>query len=574
MRNSRIFLKRVAIALGALLLVSAVGLAQVTVSLPTVAYSLGSTQAIPITVGDLTGQAAISFQTTVTYDKAIVKTTGVTTTGTLSAALGAPVVNNDTAAGKITIASAGTSAMSGSGTLIYLNVTVVGKGTTALTFSSFQFNEGTPAVTLTNGQVGVPSLAVKLSDVTSMAAAGGIVTLPITTEDITGQNVLSYQFTVTYDKTKFTITGASVTGTMSSAMGAPVVNASTAGVVTVAVAGTAPLTGAGLLINLVGTVVATGTSTAQFTSFQYNEGTPAVAGLAGTITIGANQKPTITKKMADTTIAENQALTYTYLATDPEAGAMTFSGNGLPTGATLSAAGVLAWTPSYTQQGTYDFYVVVKDNASLKDSVAQKITVTNVNRKPTWTMRAPLFLGVVSRNVAQPFAVSASDPDGDVLTWTWKVNGVTEKTGSTAADSAFSRTFTDAHGTAKTVIAVFADAGGMKDSVTWTFTITPVEEHVAVPTEFNLGQNYPNPFNPTTTISFSLPKEAPVTFEIYNMLGVKIRTLMAGQTKSAGLYTVAWDGRNDAGVSMSSGVYLYRINAGSFLASKKMTLLK
>jgi flagellar hook assembly protein FlgD len=161
------------------------------------------------------------------------------------------------------------------------------------------------------------------------------------------------------------------------------------------------------------------------------------------------------------------------------------------------------------------------------------------------------------------------------LTWTWKVNGVIEKgPGSTAADSAFTRNFSDAHGTAKVVTAVFADPSGLKDSTTWNFTITPVEEHVAVPTEFNLGQNYPNPFNPTTTISFSLPKEAPVTFEIYNMLGVKIRTLMAGQTKSAGLYTVAWDGRNDAGVSMSSGVYLYRINAGSFLASKKMTLLK
>ena len=147
------------------------------------------------------------------------------------------------------------------------------------------------------------------------------------------------------------------------------------------------------------------------------------------------------------------------------------------------------------------------------------------------------------------------------------------KTGSAAADSALVQTFTDAHGTAKSVVAVFADAAGLKDSTTWNFTITPVTD-IELPTEFALGQNYPNPFNPTTTISFSLPKEAPVTFEIYNMLGVKIRTLMAGQTKSAGSYSVYWDGKDDAGVSMSSGVYLYRISAGSFLASKKMTLLK
>jgi hypothetical protein len=559
----------VAIALGALLLVSAVGLAQVTVSLPTATYSLGSTQAIPITVGDLTGQAAISFQTTVTYDKAIVKMTGVTTTGTLSAALNAPVVNNDTAAGRITIASAGTSAMSGSGTLIYLNATVVGKGSTALTFTSFQFNEGTPAAALTNGSVTVPSLSVKLGDVATAAPVGGTFAIPVTVEDITGQNVISYQFTATFDATKYTITGATITGTMSSAMSAPVVNTATAGQVTVAVAGTTALTGAGTLINLTGTVVGTGASTVQFTSFQFNEGTPAVVGISGTITIGANLKPTITKKMADTTIAENQALAFTYLATDPESGALTFTATGLPTGATLSTAGALAWTPSYTQAGTYNFMVYVTDNASLKDSVAQKITVTDVNRKPVFGFRTPANPSVLSRNVATTFAVSASDPDGGALTFVWKVNGVTEKTG----DSTFSRTFNDAHGTAKTVIAVFTDVGGLKDSTTWNFTITPVAD-VELPTEFNLGQNYPNPFNPTTTISFSLPKEAPVTFEIYNMLGVKIRTLMAGQTKSAGLYSVAWDGRDDAGVSMSSGVYLYRISAGSFLASKKMTLLK
>jgi hypothetical protein len=563
------FIKRVAIALGALLLVSSVGLAQVTVSLPTATYSAGSTQAIPITVGDLTGQAAISFQTTVTYDKAILKLTGVTTTGTLSAGLNAPVVNNDTANARITIACAGTSALSGSGTLIYLNAIMVGKGSSALTFTSFQFNEGTPAATLTNGMASIPSLAVKASDVASAAAAGGVFNIPITTEDITGQNVLSYQFTLTYDRTKFTIAGASVTGTLSSGMNAPVVNSTTPGQVTVAVAGTSPLTGAGTLINLVATVVASGVSTVQFTSFQYNEGTPAVAGLGGTITIGQNVKPTITKKMADTTVAENQALAFTYLATDPEAGPLTFSATGLPTGATLSAAGAFAWTPTYTQAGTYNFTVLVTDNATLKDSVAQKITVTNVNRKPVFVSRTPVTATVISRNVATKFTVSVNDPDGDVLTFQWKVNGVVEGTN----DSSFTRTFTDAHGSAKTVSVTFTDAGGLSDSQTWNFTITPVED-IVLPTEFNLGQNYPNPFNPTTRISFSLPKEAPVTFEVYNLLGVKIRTLMAGETKSAGFYTVSWDGRDDAGVGMASGVYLYRVSAGTFLASKKMTLLK
>jgi hypothetical protein len=261
------------------------------------------------------------------------------------------------------------------------------------------------------------------------------------------------------------------------------------------------------------------------------------------------------------------------LAVDPEAGPVTFTSAGLPSGATLSTAGVLAWTPSYTQAGIFNFMVYATDNASLKDSVAQKITVTDVNRKPVFNSRTPAAPAVISRNVATNFVVSATDPDGGALSYTWKVNGVLEKTG-VGADSTFSRTFTDPHGTVKSVIAVFADAGGLKDSTTWGFSITPVADFDNIPTEFNLGQNYPNPFNPSTLISFSLPKEAPVTFEVYNMLGVKIRTLMAGETKSAGVYSVSWDGRDNAGVSMPSGVYLYRVSAGSFLASKKMTLLK
>jgi len=560
----------VAISLSALLLIGAIALAQVTVTLPSKNYKVGTTQQIPITVGDLTGKGAISYQTTITYDKTILKITGVTITGTLSAGFGNPTINADTANSKITIVAAGTSAMSSSGVLVYLNASILGKGTSPLHFDSFQFNEGNPASTLTDGQVVVPSLSLKVSDVTASSAVGSTVTVPIVVDDLTGQKVRSYQFVVTFDKTMINLTNASTTGTISSSYGNPTVNTNTAGQLTVVAAGTTELTGGGVLVNLTGTVVAAGASTVDFTSVQLNEGTPAVAGISGTVTIGSALKPAITKKMSDTTIAENQALSFTYLGTDPQSGALTFKGNNLPSGAAITTAGVLTWTPTYTQSGVYSFYIVVTNGVSLKDSVAQKITVTNVARKPVFNFRSPAIATVISRNVATKFAVSASDPDGGALIWEWKVNGVSEQSGS---DSSFTRTFADAHGSAKVVTAIFTKAGGLKDSTVWNFTITPVEQ-IEVPTEFALQQNYPNPFNPTTTISYSVPNSAPVTFEVYNMLGVKIRTLMAGQTKSAGSYTITWDGKNDAGVNMSSGIYLYRIRAGSFVASKKMTLLK
>ena len=89
-----------------------------------------------------------------------------------------------------------------------------------------------------------------------------------------------------------------------------------------------------------------------------------------------------------------------------------------------------------------------------------------------------------------------------------------------------------------------------------------------VPTEFTLHQNYPNPFNPTTEIKFNLPSATDVNLEIYNIIGGKVATLVDSYLE-AGEHTVTWDGRDAA-----SGVYLYRLEAGEFVATKKMVLLK
>ncbi|MDQ7818088.1 MAG: FlgD immunoglobulin-like domain containing protein [Melioribacteraceae bacterium] len=94
-----------------------------------------------------------------------------------------------------------------------------------------------------------------------------------------------------------------------------------------------------------------------------------------------------------------------------------------------------------------------------------------------------------------------------------------------------------------------------------------------IPTEFALSQNYPNPFNPTTSIKFAIPENANVQLNIYNMLGQKVRTIMDGM-QDAGYYTVNWDGTNDLGSKVSSGIYIYRISAGKYNATMKMNLLK
>jgi hypothetical protein len=96
---------------------------------------------------------------------------------------------------------------------------------------------------------------------------------------------------------------------------------------------------------------------------------------------------------------------------------------------------------------------------------------------------------------------------------------------------------------------------------------------VEVPTEFALGDNYPNPFNPTTTFTYSLPEASHVTIQVYDVSGRLVQTLVDAQ-KDAGRYDVKWNGQNNAGSMVASGLYLYRIEASSFTQVKTMMLVK
>lgn len=95
------------------------------------------------------------------------------------------------------------------------------------------------------------------------------------------------------------------------------------------------------------------------------------------------------------------------------------------------------------------------------------------------------------------------------------------------------------------------------------------DDDTGIPTEYVLEQNYPNPFNPSTTISFRLPESSDVTLQVFNLHGQVVGTIMQNVTKNAGNHTVSFDASK-----LSSGVYIYRIVAGSFTASQKMVLVK
>jgi hypothetical protein len=152
------------------------------------------------------------------------------------------------------------------------------------------------------------------------------------------------------------------------------------------------------------------------------------------------------------------------------------------------------------------------------------------------------------------------DGDADALI----LNGVdTVKVGDTlqSAQGVFAFSF----GTYKIEIRDMNDLGG--------YAVGVKSDIVAAPLTYELKQNFPNPFNPETRLYFSIPELQKVQLIVYNVVGQKVRTLLDTQY-SAGRHVVNWDGLNDAGHRVPTGVYIYRLKAGDFIDFKKMTMIK
>lgn len=97
---------------------------------------------------------------------------------------------------------------------------------------------------------------------------------------------------------------------------------------------------------------------------------------------------------------------------------------------------------------------------------------------------------------------------------------------------------------------------------------TNIEDQLSIPTKYRLEQNYPNPFNPSTTIKFGLPENSMVTLKVYNIVGEGVATLI-NEERDRGIHTIDFNASR-----LSSGIYFYKIQAGGFVETKKMLLLK
>jgi hypothetical protein len=98
-------------------------------------------------------------------------------------------------------------------------------------------------------------------------------------------------------------------------------------------------------------------------------------------------------------------------------------------------------------------------------------------------------------------------------------------------------------------------------------------DETVIPPSFSVSQNYPNPFNPSTVIEFNVPRATNITLRIYDVAGRAVRTLVSGY-QSSGRKRVEWNGRDDGGKAVASGVYFYRLSTGNFCETRKIVLVK
>jgi len=163
-------------------------------------------------------------------------------------------------------------------------------------------------------------------------------------------------------------------------------------------------------------------------------------------------------------------------------------------------------------------------------------------------------------------------------------NGVIIATALTGSDGSFTidempagefkMSATSTVGDAEQQVPVSVGNGRSAANVVLTLGTTSVKDATSeIPTKFELEQNYPNPFNPETTIKYHLPARVNVRLRIYNALGQELRTLV-NSLQDAGVYTATWDGKDNNGRQLSTGLYLFRLEAGDVVMTRKMAMVK
>ena len=314
-----------------------------------------------------------------------------------------------------------------------------------------------------------------------------------------------------------------------------------------------------------------------------------------------NVAPVFTDGSSTTrSVAENTAsstnIGSAVAATDADGDGITYSLGGTDAGSFSidSGTGQLQTNAAldYEEKSTYTVTVTVDDGWGGGASIAVTINVADVNEAPVFTEGSSTTRQVpvgspINTHVGSP--VSATDPEGGTTTYSLggtdadKFN-IDSSTGQIkVAAKLIPRTIPLQVGQVplQFVVTITATDDTVTDTIEVTITGTHPQQAPAsqrAPTKTVLLPNYPNPFNPETWIPYQLSKSAQVTLTVYNVKGEVVRQFALGH-QSAGSYrsksrSIHWDGRNQSGEKVATGVYFYQFTAGSFTATRRMLIIK
>ncbi len=499
----------------------------VKVSIPDTSTNSASGISIPVNIEDVTGLEIKSYAFDLIFNQDVLDATGVTVDGTLPLEWENPTVVDSL--GKISIAAADTIPLIGAGVLIHVNFQIVGElgAHTPIELANFIFNEGEPWVSLSNGSVTttekIDTVKVSIPDTTANSASS--ISIPINIEDVTGLEIKSYAFDLTFNQDVLDATGITIVGTLPQEWESPTV-VDSLGKISIAGADTISLTGAGVLIyvdfQIVG--IAGTQSTLELENFIFNEGNPWGSLSYGSITI-TEKIHTVNVSIPDTTGKSGESITIPIYIDDVTGLDITSYHAALnhdqqvlqATEIILAGTKTERWAMSVTVDSEGQIYISGSDSSSITGSgvlIYIKFEIIGDDGSQT-----DVFFNEMIFNEGNPFANAKGG--------TFVVSGVSS----------------------------------VKDNLNSKID------------KYSLNRNYPNPFNPSTIINYSMAENANVCIKVYSIAGELVATLV-NTMKPQGDHFVQWNGTNLAGDSVASGLYFVKMVSGDFSQVNKMMLVR
>ncbi len=591
--------------------------AEISLSLPDTTGPSQYPIAVPVTIGNTTGLNILSAQLAIRFDPQILQVDSISLVNTLTENWDstAASVSHDT----LFISLQGTTALRDSGVLVYLTCKVIGAAgqQSPLEWVRARFNDWNPIALMKNGSLTaqpIPEVAVSLPDTTGLINSE--ILIPIRIADVTGLDITSCSLELQYHKN---ILDAMSTVTDQTIAAGWSINSfvDLGGTLRLKMSGPA-LSGSGNLVWLKFQIIGQENQVADliFVTMIFNQGVPIAKTTNGRVKVISPQSIEVWVTIPDTTvpslgplllpihisnIAAYELYNYTaQLSFDPTV----LDFKGIDTTAAVAsrwgmpAANYSAGNLSISSGGTLpidqdgvllwlNFDVIGSDSSRTGVQIYQ-MAFNSGYYLPQTRDGTVWVLGVVPVELSSFTAIVV---DRDVrLDWTtaterhnfgffierrnegiiqdWKTIGFVPGKGTTSSPQRYSFTDRDVDPQIWCYRLRQQDLGG---SVTYSQMITIN----LLPTKVALRQNYPNPFNSTTQIRYELPAgQQQVRLVIYDLLGKAIRTLVDEANPRAGAYQIIWDGKDDAGKAVASGMYFYQLSSNGQNLVKKMVLIE